>query len=81
MYKGAQTCTSGYRRSKSKHELPASEMKPGRWSKRKPGGERWVKPEMVVEIEFNEWTPGTCAPSFQGVRADKKAREVVREHS
>ena len=40
-----------------KPALDPGEMKPGRWAKRKPGGERWVKPAMVVEIEFTEWTP------------------------
>jgi len=64
-----------------KPALDAGEMKPGRWSKRKPGGERWVKPEMVVEVEFTEWTPEGHVrhPSFQGVRTDKRPREVVRE--
>jgi bifunctional non-homologous end joining protein LigD len=65
----------------NKPALDSSEMKPGRWSKRKPGGERWVKPQMVVEIEFTEWTPDGHVrhPSFQGVRSDKDAREVLRE--
>ena len=40
-----------------------------------------VEPEMVVEIEFTEWTrEGRVRhPSFQGVRIDKPATEVVRE--
>lgn len=61
--------------------LDPGEMKPGRWSKRKPGNERWVKPETVVEIEFTEWTPDGHVrhPSFQGLRTDKRAEEVVRE--
>jgi bifunctional non-homologous end joining protein LigD len=61
--------------------LDREEMKPGRWSKRKPGNERWVKPEMVIEVEFTEWTPDGHVrhPSFQGIRADKPAREVTRE--
>jgi bifunctional non-homologous end joining protein LigD len=56
-------------------------LKPGRWSKRKPGGERWVKPQLVVEVEFTEWTPDGHVrhPSFQGIRADKPARDVMRE--
>ncbi|HKA44232.1 MAG TPA: DNA ligase D [Burkholderiales bacterium] len=42
----------------------------------------WVKPELVAEIAFTEWTEdGTLRhPSFQGLREDKKARDVVREH-
>ncbi|TMH37880.1 MAG: DNA ligase D [Betaproteobacteria bacterium] len=41
----------------------------------------WVKPELVAEVAFTEWTDdGTLRhPSFQGLRADKKATEVVRE--
>lgn len=41
----------------------------------------WVKPELVAEIAFTEWTDeGTLRhPSFQGLREDKKASEVVRE--
>src|SRR5499427_1473590 len=59
-----------------KPALDSGEMKPGRWSKRKPGGERWVKPEMVVEVEFTEWTPDGHVrhPSFQGLRTDKPAQ-------
>ena len=41
----------------------------------------WMKPTLVVEIAFTEWTEGGHIrhPSFQGVRRDKKAAEVVRE--
>jgi len=44
-------------------------------------GAHWVKPELVAEIEFTEWTnDGTLRhPSFQGLREDKKARDVMRE--
>jgi bifunctional non-homologous end joining protein LigD len=44
-------------------------------------GAHWVRPELVGEIEFTEWTnDGTLRhPSFQGLREDKKARDVVRE--
>jgi bifunctional non-homologous end joining protein LigD len=56
-------------------------LKPGRWSKRKTGTERWVRPALVVEIEFTEWTPDGHVrhPSFQGLRVDKSAADVVRE--
>jgi len=65
-----------------KPALDPASMKPGRWSKRKPGGERWVMPETVIEVEFTEWTPDGHVrhPSFQGIRADKPASEVVREN-
>ncbi len=44
-------------------------------------GTHWVKPELVGEIAFAEWTADAHLrhPSFQGLRRDKPAREVVRE--
>jgi bifunctional non-homologous end joining protein LigD len=41
----------------------------------------WVRPELVCEVEFVEWTHDgrLRAPSFQGLREDKPAREVHRE--
>jgi bifunctional non-homologous end joining protein LigD len=41
----------------------------------------WVKPELVVQIEFGEWTPdGHLRHSrFGGLREDKDPRNVVRE--
>lgn len=44
-------------------------------------GPVWVRPELVAELEFTEWTrEGTLRqPSFKGLRDDKDPREVVRE--
>ena len=41
----------------------------------------WVKPELVCEVVFTEWTTdgNLRHPSFQGLRADKKPTDVVRE--
>jgi len=41
----------------------------------------WVKPELVAEVSFSEWTrDGTLRhPSFEGLREDKPARDIVRE--
>jgi bifunctional non-homologous end joining protein LigD len=41
----------------------------------------FVEPELVGEVEFNEWTrDGTLRhPSFKGLREDKDPRQVVRE--
>jgi bifunctional non-homologous end joining protein LigD len=41
----------------------------------------WVKPSLVCEVVFTEWTDeGRIRhPSFQGLRQDKRAAEVVRE--
>ncbi|HZS23986.1 MAG TPA: DNA ligase D [Gaiellaceae bacterium] len=45
------------------------------------GDVTWVRPELVCEVEFAEWTHDghLRAPSFQGLRDDKPAREVRRE--
>jgi len=41
----------------------------------------WVEPTTVVEVDFHGWTHGERVrqASFQGVRQDKAARDVVRE--
>jgi bifunctional non-homologous end joining protein LigD len=41
----------------------------------------WVKPQLVGEVAFTEWTDDGSVrhPSFQGLREDKKAKDVVRE--
>lgn len=42
---------------------------------------RWVRPSLVGEVTFTEWTDAGKIrhPSFQGLRADKPATEVIRE--
>jgi bifunctional non-homologous end joining protein LigD len=42
---------------------------------------KWVKPKVIAQIEFTEWTPdGHLRQSaFVGLREDKDPREVVRE--
>ncbi len=44
-------------------------------------GLHWVKPKLVGEIAFTEWTNDGILrhPSFQGLREDKKPTEVVIE--
>jgi ATP-dependent DNA ligase len=41
----------------------------------------WVKPEIVVQVAFTEWTPYDKLrhPRLLGLRPDKAAREVFRE--
>jgi bifunctional non-homologous end joining protein LigD len=41
----------------------------------------WVRPEVVVQVGFMEWTPeGKMRhPRLIGLRIDKAAREVTRE--
>jgi bifunctional non-homologous end joining protein LigD len=47
------------------------------------GEMRWLKPKLVAQIRFVEWTPdGHLRHSaFVGLRADKAARDVRREAS
>jgi bifunctional non-homologous end joining protein LigD len=44
---------------------------------------RWVKPRLVVEVSFTEWTrDGSLRhAAFMGLRDDKAAKDVVREYS
>lgn len=41
----------------------------------------WVRPKMVVQVEFVEWTGDTHLrhARFAGIREDKKAKDVVKE--
>ena len=44
-------------------------------------GVHWVKPELVAQISFSNWTRDNLVrqASFKGLREDKPAKEVVRE--
>jgi bifunctional non-homologous end joining protein LigD len=46
-----------------------------------PPGTHWVRPELVAQVAFSEWTrDGRLRhPRFLGLREDKPARDVVRE--
>jgi bifunctional non-homologous end joining protein LigD len=41
----------------------------------------WVKPSLVAEVKFTEWTSSgeMRHPVYLGLRADKRAEQVVRE--
>lgn len=41
----------------------------------------WIKPKLVCEVTFTEWTKNNSMrhPIFQGLRIDKKARDVRKE--
>lgn len=45
-------------------------------------GIHWVRPELVAEVGFSEWTDGGMLrhPRFLGLRRDKSPDQVVREH-
>lgn len=56
--------------------------KPSRFRPNPPKAEAtWLKPELVCEVSFAEVTSDGVFrhPSFEGMRADKKAGDVVRE--
>ena len=42
---------------------------------------RWLRPGLVAQIEFNEWTPDGHLrhSSFAGLREDKDPRQIMRE--
>jgi bifunctional non-homologous end joining protein LigD len=46
-----------------------------------PPSTRWVRPELVAQVAFSEWTrDGRLRhPRYLGLREDKPARQVVRE--
>lgn len=53
------------------------------FAERPPGATRahWVRPALVVEVGFTEWTSDGRLrhPTFRGVREDKPATRIVRE--
>ena len=63
--------------------VDAAAVKPGRWSKRAAGAERWVQPLLVVEVSFTEWTADGHVrhPVYQGLREDKPAAQISREQA
>lgn len=48
-----------------------------------PRGARWVRPRLLAEVAFTEWTEDGLLrhPSFQGLREDKVARDITQEAS
>ena len=67
----------------SAYSEPEAALRQGRWTKRIPASVRWVKPKLVVEVSFADWTPdGQIRHAvFEGLRADKPAKDVVREQA
>ncbi|MBT2561633.1 DNA ligase D [Pedobacter sp. ISL-68] len=67
---------------KSPFESIPDVNKPSRFRPNPPKAKAtWLKPELVCEVAFTEVTDDGVFrhPSFQGMRDDKKAKEVVRE--
>jgi bifunctional non-homologous end joining protein LigD len=70
------------------HDCPfvnLPEAKSGRWgqglTREKMVDCRWLKPELVGQFEFVEWTPDNHLrhTTFVGLREDKRAKDVGRE--
>lgn len=67
-------------------ELKARESRKMPFAQQPPADTRapvhWVKPELVAECRFKTWTTDGIVrqASFIGLRRDKPAKEIVREH-
>jgi bifunctional non-homologous end joining protein LigD len=46
-------------------------------------GVHWVRPELVAQVGFSEWTPDGKLrhPRYEGLRDDKRPEQVVRERA
>ncbi|MEP6503639.1 MAG: DNA ligase D [Betaproteobacteria bacterium] len=65
----------------TKSPFPAGTTRSTRWLTQPAAADHWVKPQLVAEISFAEWTPDGSVrhASYQGLREDKPAKSVVRE--
>jgi bifunctional non-homologous end joining protein LigD len=56
-------------------------MKPFTQKVKAEGDITWLKPSLVGEVKFTEWTADgeMRHPVFLGIRTDKRASDVVRE--
>ena len=63
--------------------FPPGTTRSTRWLSKPAATDHWVKPRLVAEISFAEWTPDGSLrhASYQGLREDKDARAVVRERA
>jgi bifunctional non-homologous end joining protein LigD len=84
----AGNCGSGFNGASLRHmretlEAMASDVNPFP-ARAVPGRtNHWVRPDLVAEVSFSEWTVTNSIrhPVFQGLRKDKPARSVVREQA
>jgi bifunctional non-homologous end joining protein LigD len=68
---------------RAKSPFPVGTTRSTRWLAKPAAEDRWVKPQVVAEISFAEWTPDGSVrhASYQGLREDKDAKAVVRERA
>lgn len=84
MQKKMMSVFKSYTVSKSPFKVIPDVNKRSRFQANQPDAEiTWLKPELVAEVAFTEITSEGVFrhPSFKGMREDKKASEVVREHA
>jgi len=64
-----------------KSPFPPGTTRSTRWMTRPAAEDHWVKPQLVAEVSFAEWTPDGSVrhASYQGLREDKDAKSVGRE--
>jgi bifunctional non-homologous end joining protein LigD len=64
-----------------KQKLAKIEVAQSPFREKVPGANRWVRPQLVAEVEFAEWTPDQQVrhAKFVALREDKPASEVVIE--
>ena len=75
-----ETARTLYRKLKA-HARKSSPFEPAPKEERGRRAPVWVEPKFVVEVDFHGWTHGDRVrqASFQGLREDKAAKDVVRE--
>lgn len=63
--------------------FPPGTTRSTRWLAKPAAEDHWVKPQLVAEVSFAEWTPDGSVrhASYQGLREDKPAKAVVRERA
>jgi len=74
-FKGLETDTCPFR------NLPEKKRTQWALTKEEMKNCKWLRPELVAQIEFTEWTPDNHLrhSKFVGLRDDKDPREVVRD--
>ena len=80
--------SDGVSNSYDHHEVVArAEKEKGRWGTGLTAEDMpkcvWVRPELVAQIEYLEWTEGDHLrhSKFAGLRIDKDAQHITKEHA